>query len=71
MVSICQCALELNDVDTALLVKLAPADMVALEAKYHTRCLAALYNRVRAATSSTNLVVVNMMTFIALLLQNW
>ena len=47
-----QCALELND--TALLAKLAPADMVALEAKYHTRCLAALYNRARAATSSSS-----------------
>ena len=46
-----QCALELND--TALLAKLSPADMVALEAKYHTRCLTALYNRARAATSST------------------
>ena len=45
-----QCALELND--TALLAKLAPADMIALEAKYHTRCLAALYNRARGASSS-------------------
>ena len=27
--------------------------MVALEAKYHTRCLTALYNRAGAATSST------------------
>ena len=38
--------------DTALLAKLAPADMIALEAKYHTRCLTALYNRARAASSS-------------------
>lgn len=28
--------------------------MIAVEAKYHTRCLAALYNRARAATSSTS-----------------
>ena len=45
-----QYALELND--TALLAKLAPADMIALEAKYYTRCLAALYNKARAAPSS-------------------
>ena len=44
-------SLELND--TVLLAKLSPADMVALEAKYHTRCLTALYNRARAETSST------------------
>ena len=34
-----QCVLELED--TALLAKLAPGDMIALEAKYHGRCLAA------------------------------
>ena len=28
--------------------------MIALEAKYHTKCLAALYNRARVATSSTS-----------------
>lgn len=45
-----QCALELGD--TALLAKLAPGDMIALEAKYHSRCLAALYNRARTASST-------------------
>ena len=44
-----QCALELED--TALLAKLAPGDLIALEAKYHHKCLAALYNRVRSAQS--------------------
>jgi len=47
-----QCALELNDTD--LLAKLSPVDMIAIKAKYHTRCLAALYNRARAAISSTS-----------------
>ena len=45
-----KCAITLNDTD--LLAKLAPGDMVALEAKYHTKCLANLYNRARAATES-------------------
>ncbi len=40
-------ALELED--TSLLAKLAPGDMIALEAKYHGRCLVALYNRARNA----------------------
>lgn len=44
-----QCALELED--TALLAKLAPGDLIALEAKYHHKCLAALYNRARSARS--------------------
>ena len=35
----------------ALLAKLASGDMIVLKAKYHTRCLALLYNRARAATS--------------------
>ena len=45
-----RCAIILEDTD--LLAKLAPGDMVALEAKYHTKCLANLYNRARAATES-------------------
>ena len=45
-----RCAITLKDTD--LLAKLAPGDMVALEAKYHTKCLANLYNRARAATES-------------------
>ena len=35
--------------DMELLVKLSTADMVALEAKYHTKCLVGLYNRARKA----------------------
>ena len=45
-----KCALELED--TALLAKLSPGDMIALEAKYHSRCLAALYNKARTASSA-------------------
>ena len=42
-----QCANKLQD--NKLLVKLSNAsDMVALEAKYHLKCLASLYNRVRS-----------------------
>ena len=35
--------------DTDLLAKLSTADVVALEAKYHTKCLVGLYNRARKA----------------------
>lgn len=35
--------------DNMLLAKLSLGDMVALEAKYHTKCLLALYNRARKA----------------------
>jgi hypothetical protein len=38
-----KCAMELED--AALLAKLASGDMIALEARYHRRCLVALYNR--------------------------
>ena len=38
--------------DTELLAKLSTADMVALEAKYHTKCLVHLYNRARKAKAS-------------------
>ena len=33
--------------DTELLAKLSAGDMVALDAKYHTKCLVKLYNRAR------------------------
>ena len=33
--------------DTELLAKLSTGDMVALDAKYHTKCLVKLYNRAR------------------------
>jgi len=42
-----KCARDLED--TALLAKLAAGDMIAIEAKYHNRCLCALYNRARKA----------------------
>lgn len=42
-----RCALELED--TALLAKLVPGDMIALEAKYHHKCLTSLYNRARTS----------------------
>ena len=45
-----KCVMELEDTD--LLAKLAPGDMVALEAKYHAKCLTKLYNRARAITGS-------------------
>ena len=35
--------------DTELLAKLSTANMVALEAKYHTKCLVGLYNYARKA----------------------
>ena len=37
--------------DTILLAKLSVGDMVALEAKYHTKCLVGLYNRARKVKS--------------------
>ena len=40
--------------DTALLAKLAPGDMIALEAKYHLKCLSTLYNRARATDSTSS-----------------
>jgi len=39
-----KCAIELDD--SFLLAKLAAGDMIAIEAKYHSKCLAALYNKV-------------------------
>ena len=42
-----RCDLDLED--TALLSKLAPGDMIAIEAKYHHHCLRSLYNRARQA----------------------
>ena len=35
--------------DTELLVKLSTTDMMALEAKYHTKCLVSLYKCARKA----------------------
>ena len=47
-----RCAIELED--TALLAKLEPGDMIALEAKYHRKCLVNLYNRARALESTVS-----------------
>lgn len=44
------CALELGD--KSLLAKLSAGDMIAIEAKYHSKCLAALYNRHTAASNA-------------------
>ena len=43
------CAVQLKD--TELLAKLSTGDMVALEAKYHSKCLVGLYNRARMIKS--------------------
>ena len=43
------CAVLLED--TELLAKLSTGDMVALEAKYHSKCLAGLYNRATTVKS--------------------
>ncbi|KAI8503415.1 hypothetical protein Bbelb_192360 [Branchiostoma belcheri] len=42
-----KCAYALQDED--LLAKLSAGDLIALEAKYHARCLANLYNKARSA----------------------
>ena len=47
-----ECACELRD--TALLAKLAAGDMIAIESKYHNRCLCALHNRARLAPPMDN-----------------
>lgn len=47
---VCQCILKLTD--TAILVKPTPADMIVLEAKYHTESFTALYNGAKAASNS-------------------
>ena len=38
-----ECAVKLND--TLLLAKLSAGDLIAQEAKYHSKCLVSLYNR--------------------------
>ena len=43
------CAVQLED--TELLAKLSTGDMVALEAKYYSKCLVGLYNRARMIKS--------------------
>ena len=47
-----ECACELQN--TALLAKLAAGDMIAIESKYHDRCLCALFNRARLAPPMDN-----------------
>jgi len=41
-----ECAAQLND--SKLLAKLSRGDVIAIEAKYHKKCLVALYNRLRS-----------------------
>ena len=50
LVSAWRCVMELED--TAPLAKLAPGDLIALEAKYHRKCLPKLNNRTRATDST-------------------
>jgi len=45
-----ECALQLQD--QTLLAKLSTGDLIALEAKYHVRCLVSLYNRAKQAKGS-------------------
>ena len=52
-----KCARELED--TILLAKLAAGDMIALEAKYHRKCLVNLYNRSRTARSQEDELSLN------------
>ena len=40
--------------DTALLAKFTAGDMIAIESKYHNRCLCVLYNRARLASPMDN-----------------
>ena len=47
-----KCAKELEDF--FLLAKLAAGDMIAIEAKYHSKCLATLYNKARSAKQVCN-----------------
>jgi len=49
---VCRCAIELED--TALQAKLEPGDMIALEAKYHQKCMVSLYNRARALENTVS-----------------
>ena len=51
-VKVHRCAIELED--TALLAKLEPEDTNALEAKYHQKCLANLYNRARSLQNTVS-----------------
>ena len=43
--------MELEDSD--LLPKLVSGDLIALETKYHRKCLAAMYNRARSCKSAS------------------
>ena len=48
-----RCASIIND--ETLLAKVSSADMIAMEGKYHARCLVSLYNKVRSLqATSTN-----------------
>ena len=47
-----RCPIELKD--AALLAKLEPGEMIALEAKYHRKCFVNLYNRARALENTVS-----------------
>lgn len=47
--------------DTALLALLATADVIALEAKYHLKCLTKLYNKARREDQKENTIDASLM----------
>ena len=49
---VCTCALKLED--EHLIAKLSACDLVALEAKYHGKCLASLYNEIQSSEKNDN-----------------
>lgn len=52
-----ECALILNE--SKLIAKLSAGDLIAIEAKYHSKCLVGLYNRARQLTSPIEKDIVN------------
>ena len=46
-----ECAFLLKD--NNLIAKLSAGDLIAIEAKYHAKCLVGLYNRARQSNSPT------------------
>ena len=49
--------------DSLLMAKLSLGDMVAYEAKYHTKCLLTLYNRARKVQVNSKEHIVKMMKY--------
>lgn len=46
-----ECAFLLND--SKLIAKLSAGDLIAIEARYHAKCLVGLYNQARQSNSPT------------------